>query len=658
MNPIQNKLFSITAVTLILSACATNSGRLSESHDDASSNLSKGTNLSISSDQRQVQQYGVTRSKILMKSGAEFLVAGELEKAQQVFNTALKFDAKSAPLHFLNALTYHMSYLKGDADSLALAESGYRAALMNDPSMEMAYLQLGRLFIVAKDYTRGKQAMALAVDSDDHSMDALYGLAQAAFFDGDLATSFWAVSELERLHWHSPQLYRLKAMQAAIAQQPERARSLAGDYATASSDQADVKYLFGRVDRLLSSKVAFRPDPQSVLLAQLAPDTEAKKIASNPKETETSSKSKAWFSCDPNPGIPMPLPAAQPITPITLTDESMFAPTLPAPCVGVRPQMAMFEVTMIKTMESSNKAFGINLLDGLSAVLTSKSTSTFTNSTGVAETVRSRSSELINSAAGQATSALRYSLNIANAAFTKNQVISHPTIAAVDRVPAIFFSGANITLGVAGTGTGTSTTVEKPIGVSLSITPTFVDSNTVLVSMRATRSFIDANSANHPSVLLQQTRNSISASAMLNFGETYVLSGLVEKSADFGASGTPVLQDIPVLQYLFKHSAKAEFSRQILTLITVRKLVDASPDEERKQLKAGDISTHQMSQKVADFFRLGADKTAIDEVLAGIRGVDQSYRKYLRGRDFHMEDSGEESRLKSILDSLKEAAYF
>ena len=625
---------------------------------DASSNLFKDASFSSSSGERQEQEHGLTRSKILMKSGAEFLVAGELEKAQQVFNTALKFDAKSAPLHFLNALTYHMSYLKGDVEGLALAESGYRAALLNDPSMEMAYLQLGRLFIDAKDYTRGKQAMALAVDSDDRSIDALYGLAQAALFDGDLATSFWAVSELERLHWNSPRLYRIKAMQAAIAHQPERARSLAADYAKASDDQADAKYLFGRVDRLLSSKVSFRAEPQSLQLAQLVPDPDPQKSVNSPKEAEASNSSKAWFRCDPNPGIPMTLPAAQPLTPIILTDETMMAPTLPAPCVGVRPQMAMFEVTMITTMESSNKEFGINLLDGLSAVLTSKSTSTFTNSTGIAETVRSRSSELINSAAGQSTSALRYSLNIANAAFTNSQVISHPTIAAVDRVPAIFFSGANLTLGVAGTGTGTSTTVEKPIGVSLSITPTFIDPNTVLVSMRATRSFIDASPPNSSAVLLQQTRNSISASAMLNFGETYVLSGLVESSANYSASGTPVLQDIPALQYLFKHSAKAEFSRQILTLITVRRLVDANPDEEKKQLKAGDISTHQMSKKVAEFFNLGADKTTIDEVLAGIRGVDQSYRKFLRGRDFFVGDAGKESRLKSILDSLKDAAYF
>jgi Tfp pilus assembly protein PilF len=41
-----------------------------------------------------------SRTQALMRAGAEYLEKGELENAQTVFNTALKFDLKNAPLHF------------------------------------------------------------------------------------------------------------------------------------------------------------------------------------------------------------------------------------------------------------------------------------------------------------------------------------------------------------------------------------------------------------------------------------------------------------------------------------------------------------------------------------------------------------------------------
>src|SRR5471030_2513806 len=165
---------------------------------------------------------GRSRSQVLMRSGIDYLYKNDLDKAQAVFNTALKFDFDNAQLHFLNALTYHQSYLRGDADSFELAKTGYRTALLRDPSMEgLAYLQLGRLYLDAKDHASATQAFAMAVDANGQSADALYGLAQAAALDGDLTTSYWAARELDRLQWHDPHLYRLKAIQAALAQQAQ-----------------------------------------------------------------------------------------------------------------------------------------------------------------------------------------------------------------------------------------------------------------------------------------------------------------------------------------------------------------------------------------------------------------------------------------------------
>jgi Tfp pilus assembly protein PilF len=67
------------------------------------------------------QQSEPTRTQELLKAGAEYLQKDEIDKAQAVFNTGLKFDLNSAALHFFNAFTYQLKYEKGDRDSFSSA---------------------------------------------------------------------------------------------------------------------------------------------------------------------------------------------------------------------------------------------------------------------------------------------------------------------------------------------------------------------------------------------------------------------------------------------------------------------------------------------------------------------------------------------------------
>ena len=75
-------------------------------------------------------------------------------------------------------------------------------------------------------------------------------------------------------------------------------------------------------------------------------------------------------------------------------------------------------------------------------------------------------------------------------------------------------------------------------------------------------------------IALIQSRNAVHASARVKFGQTYVLNGMIEREKDNVNSGVPILMDIPIVQNLFAKSVKIDFSRQILTLVTVRRLVD------------------------------------------------------------------------------------
>ncbi|MBM3226166.1 MAG: hypothetical protein FJZ47_20560 [Candidatus Tectomicrobia bacterium] len=678
MNALWRKLRCFAAIGLMVTGCGTLGTVPLPWSGNAAASQSTVAPIRSASDAKAALESGLTPSQILIRSGVDLLLKGDLDEAQAVFSTALKFDFNNAHLHFLNALAYHQGYLRGAADNLSLAKTGYHTALLQDPSLEgLAYLQLGRLFLDAKHYGPAKQAFAMAVDANRQSADALYGLAQAAALEGDLRTSYWATSELDRVNWGNPLLYRLKAIHAALAQQPERARALAADYAKASSDRADAHYLLVRIDQLLTFETASRASgspPSSgsgsgpVLLAQSpspfgdmpppaaqpegAPAPEAR-LEGTPAPAAPPEVSK-WFRCDTEPG----LPSQSVVNPGAsgATDETITTAPLPAPCPGELPKTAIIEVTMVQTAETKSKNLGINLFEGLSAISTLQMERTYTRSTDVTEEVRTTNLVIAN-AVENSTDILRYSLNIANAAYTRSEVLARPVLAAIDRVPAVFFSGATITLGIAGTGGGASTVVDKPVGVSLTVTPTFIDDETVLVSMRATRSTLETNLVSpSTSIILQQTRDTITASAKLKFEETFVVSGLATQRHARTESGVPLLQHIPILQYLFKRLQNIDTTQQILTMITLRR-PPASEAEAAKAKTKPEVSTHKLSGAVNAFVELQSIPPVIDTVLARLRATNPQYRQ-LREKDLIQEKAGSKSKLQSILDDFKQSIYY
>jgi len=612
-----------------------------------------------------------SRTQALMRAGAEYLEKGELENAQTVFNTALKFDLKNAPLHFFNALTYQLKYEKGDADSYALAEAGYRTAIGLDTSLDVAHLQLGRLYMSSKKFTEAKKSFALAVDAKVKApQEALFGMAQASLYSGDAATATWATAELEKLDWKDARLFRMKAFQAAVAKKPELVKTMLAQYTALEGNKDEARYVTGRLDQLLATKTSFRPG-SDVMLAQAKTDEakaeakpeakeEAKEEAKDEKKVDAGDPNarKNWFRCDLRPG---PIYEKDAVNmnktfELPVNDENITAPTLPAPCAGENPPVAIIEVTMIRTEESIRKSFGINLMDGLTL---SKSLS-FSAMGDTANQATQSANNLTNAGAlaADATGAvtggfLSYNLNIANSIYTKNEVIARPTLSAIDRLPSIFFSGATYSIIVGGINSGTL--VDKPVGVALSVTPTFLDDDKILLSIRASRSFIEEQG--NEKVALKQTRNAVNASALVSYGQTFVLNGLVERELDVTENGVPLLQDIPILQYFFKRSVTMDYSRQILTLVTVRKLVDSEDSIAKAKTKGGLMSSHKMSDQVQEYLDLQNNKPVLDEVLAGLRADNGLYTK-LRQRDLIQESYGSKSIIKRLIEDIKDLAYF
>jgi len=615
-------------------------------------------NLDDKNDLEKAVDNKLSRSQTLTRGGITYLMDGKYQQASDVFNTALSFDVDNALLHFFNAYTYHQLFLRGDSTHFPLAELGYKAAAAKESALRgPAYGQLGELYLDEKKYALAEEYLSLAIQKNRRP-ELLYNYARATGLNGSWEKSRAAIAELDRKGWSNPQLIKAKAILSAASANPKETKSLLELYAKSTSSKADISYVNFRINQINDNltkgfvlalndegpPAALDTDPLPTpppgpdpSLTDAEPTTandaepttandaepttanDAEPTTANDAEPTTANDAKdtkkidppknvgKWYRCDPETKISEAM-----ANDATTTDEFILAPTLPQSCPGENPMSAVIEITMIETYEATTNTSGINMLDGLNAILTIDGSNAVTSASGSSTDTKTRGNTWLLANASS-TSSVTYSLNIVNSGLNQAKLLSRPAMTVIDRVPSVFFAGSNISLGIAGDAYTAPTVVDKTIGVSLSVTPTFVDEDNVLISMRTSNAGISSALLNVPDALLQQTRNSMRSSAIMKFDETIVLNGLRQESAGIINSGVPILKDLPLLQYLFKNNTESATSLNYITFLTLRrptppKKADSSMENITPELKSYisftekdfDVVTHQPEDKLAE----------------------------------------------------------
>jgi hypothetical protein len=504
-----------------------------------------------------------TPSQIVISSAVEYLLSGRLDQATSVLNTGIKFDFYNAELHFLNALTYHQKYLHGQPDNYRLALSGYRIANRMDSELtSIVNLQISRLYMRGRDYKSAKAAAAVSVYADPSSVEALALLLQAAMLTKDMEAAAWAIAELEQRNWDSPLLTRLKAIYAALTDKPARARALGLAYSGAVPDESDASYIEARIEQLIALGNSTRPDiPVESGSQGSRASTQDEAVATAP-DADAAVAVSNWFDCDSTPAVPTWNMA---YASSGATDEMITADVLPVPCSNRPPAQAEFSVTLVATSEYKSSNVGINLLDGLEGIwrVSTDFNRLSTNNFVLANSIDISGSDILS-----------YSLNIANSAYSKNDVFLHPTLSAIDKIPVVLYVGTTLTLGVGGDAGGSAMIVDRSVGVSLAITPTFLANEDVMVSLRLSKGNVVPTTGDASGLLLEQNRSVLTASAILGTGDTYILSGLTLDQTDEVESGVPGLQDIPILKRLFSTKAVSEVQVSLIALITYNRSLE------------------------------------------------------------------------------------
>jgi len=332
----------------------------------------------------------------------------------------------------------------------------------------------------------------------------------------------------------------------------------------------------------------------------------------------TSQQKQKWFDCDTRPGLGK-APGGSYGVPVggTAGDQTLYLEPIPAPCEKLPPpKMAMIDAVLIRTVDTQSNSFGINLLTGLQIFAGTQKSSTTTQVAGSSVTENVTASVLGIGNAASATlngisGILSYTLNIANSTTSNSQVVARPTLTALDRIPSTFYSGSVQTVGLNGGGVSGAQVTNIPTGVSLSVTPTFIDDDTMMLAVKASRSFI-ANTAavGGFNAGIGIAQHAVTANVRVKYGETLVLDGLTDRESSRGQDGVPVLQDIPIIQYLFNNVTRMQYAENVLVLITPRKLVadvkdlqaveEAELKRERGELTTKEYSVYQSMKTYKD----------------------------------------------------------
>ncbi len=624
---------------------------------------------------------GEHASDMLAKAAVavKFIQQVELPQAHKAINEALQLDARNSYLHFLNGFVYHLQALQGDTQKNELAVEGYQQALRIDPGNWIAQEFLGLAHMDLKNFEQARAQFSSVLLMSPDSTVSIYGMMVSSYLLGDAVTACAMADQFRRTSAEtstetSPGFVRSSVAVYASCGNFETAELMRAESVKLSGSAVDAQRLGQRLAQWKSfyrqAKLSNGP-AASVMAPELTPASLSSPMGQLALDPAPDYKDERYAQAF-QPVSPKVQPAAQRArqvveapAPVAESPESSATATAtpaatPAAAVAAAPsvasdvpRMVLVDVVMLSTQELIGSSKGVNLLSALSLQLGSASQPAYSRLT---------TSETLNGAAATVSTAitravtipaLAYSLNIVNANSSLNEVLARPTLAAMEGMPSEFFSGTNLSAGVVSLSSQGGTTIvplDKRFGIKLAITPAFLPNDMIKLKVEAQRTALSA-SADNPKVAYQIeiAETSANANVVMQLGDTLVLSGLSEKSSSTTRDGVPVLQDIPVVQYLFSSSKTSDIQRSVLILITPRQPIYTS-----KVARIADAAASDGMKSWREQFGLaGQTPSNVESILNRLKQQDL-FREFRQG-DVTMERW---DRMRTTGDRLREALGF
>lgn len=587
-----------------------------------------------------------TEARRLSDQGILHLDKHEYEKATAVINQALKLDIANSYLHFLNALVYHIRSKQEGAQYTELALEGYKQALKFDASNWLAQYHLGLIYMDQRQFGMAQYHFSQVVLYESDDPEILYQLAAASYYAQDLRTAEAILSHLRSLslskYWEK-RVTKVSSLTKAALNQPAEMKEYFFQYKNLESNPSKINNLLKRVKSWTRTH-------------QVASDSVVAQADDDPFASPV-------YEREPEPSEEEPVLEGRDDSEDESSEGRHSESQEEEDADFLEHQMAVVEVTIIRTEEDMSTSKGVNLLSGLQIQFGDVSAGTpalsiannhvrdFINDNSDASHTNTLTSLIT-------VPAISYSLNIANSQSGRNEILARPTLVARAGQTSEFFSGVEVAAAATSGGAGDSISIEKEIGVKLAVTPEFLPNNAILLKVDAERTFLTQPSRSVEfEFRLDTSKTTVNANVVMKFGQTLILSGLSERETENNRDGVPGIQDIPFFQYFFSRATTRDFRKSVLVLMTPRRtqyLHEKEADrikrisllsEEEKQIS-------QLENKYSDWFSPVPATSSIFQHL----NTNSLYKNEFRTGDFPVEKWNSKQthweRLREAIDFL------
>jgi type IV pilus assembly protein PilQ len=146
----------------------------------------------------------------------------------------------------------------------------------------------------------------------------------------------------------------------------------------------------------------------------------------------------------------------------------------------------------------------------------------------------------------------------------KLHILSSPSITTLDNQTALIESGQDVPFQSVEDG---EVKVEyKKAVLALRVTPHVIDGDTLKMYIKVNKDEPDFSRTvlGNPTIITKNAETNV----IQNDGQTVVIGGLSKQSSSRSKTGTPFLEDIPGLGYLFKRKSSADQMEELLIFIT------------------------------------------------------------------------------------------
>lgn len=560
---------------------------------------------------------GQKQSHTYTRDGLKSMRFGDFERASGYFNKAVSADQGDADAHFLNGLAYHMRGLSGDGEKFEYAEVGYKLATKIDAGHRLALLQLGRLYMQLRRFRDAQDQFARGLLVDPDNPEMLTGLAMASYLAQDLQTAYAALERAEETIPADPLVVRLQCLVHAAMGRPEIAHQHFENLKKIVSDKKITTQIAGRLEEW---KKFYRFNGIGVIRKALRDQRE---------EYELESKK-----------------------PSQLADQA----------TGASQRATLVEVTFIRAETNENDTAGANLIQSLAFTVgtpTNKDTNSFNNSVNMRHPARDIKTILKDRVS---LSQLAYVINVGNTNSTRFDILSRPTLIAIDRSEATFFSGSDLSIVTVGGVGSTGTPTQANIGISLKITPFFYSDTRLRLNISVdNKSFQDRNrkvDVGDASTSFQTSKDTLTTSVIMDLGKTLILSGLNTRFAVHTNNGVPRLKNLPMpLGGLLFSSRSSEQTNQSTIILITPHPQDAAKTDRSGQVRNPLFLTQQIRQSRLEELRVRYDSqfalpTDVNmEVINGLM-LDQFNREF-RTTDVMDLSSTPEKEVEFVMSRLQ-----